>query len=129
MAVQYLSVKELLVLHGKTIAATGGSAGIRDESLVESALARPRAGFGDFEAYPDIFSKAAILFEGLIKNHGFVDGNKRTAAVATIIFLSRNGYWLRVGQMALVSFSVGIAAHQHQSDQIAAWLTKHSKKI
>lgn len=116
-------------MHEQTIAATGGSFGVRDEALVDSALARPRAGFGGYEVYPDVFSKAAILLEGLIKNHGFVDGNKRTAVVAMIVFLGRNSYRLLVDQKALVHFAVAIAESKFDTEQITAWLKKHSKKI
>jgi len=68
MGPKYLTLAEVLNLHEQTIAATGGSFGVRDETLIDSALARPRAGFGGFEAYPDVFSKAGVLLEGLIKN-------------------------------------------------------------
>ena len=129
MGPKYLTLAEVLNLHEQTIAATGGSFGVRDETLIDSALARPRAGFGGFEAYPDVFSKAGVLLEGLIKNHGFVDGNKRTAVVVTIIFLGRNGYGLLVEQKALVKFAVGIAEDKFDTDEIATWLKKHSQKI
>lgn len=129
MSFEYLSLAEVTSLHEQTIAATGGSFGVRDEALVDSALARPRAGFGGYEVYPDVLSKAAILLEGLIKNHGFVDGNKRTAVVATIVFLGRNSYRLLVDQKALVHFAVAIAESKFDTEQITAWLKKHSKKI
>lgn len=129
MSFEYLSLAEVLSLHEQTIAATGGSFGVRDETLVDSALARPRAGFGGFEAYPDVFSKAGVLLEGLIKNHGFVDGNKRTAVVITIIFLDRNGYCLLAEQEALVNLAVSIAEDKIDADEIVIWLKKHSKKI
>ncbi|SRR3989344_111513 len=129
MGFQYISLAETLNLHEQTIAATGGSFGVRDETLVDSALARPRAGFGGYEVYPDVFSKAAILLEGLIKNHGFVDGNKRTAVVLMLIFLGRNSYRLHVEQRALISFAVQIAKGKYETEEIVAWLKKHSKKI
>ncbi|MEK7171204.1 MAG: type II toxin-antitoxin system death-on-curing family toxin [Patescibacteria group bacterium] len=127
MSFHYIGLAEALNLHEQTIAATGGSFGVRDETLVDSALARPRAGFGGFEAYPDVFSKAGVLLEGLIKNHGFVDGNKRTAVVVTIIFLDRNGFRLIVERKELVNFAVRIAEDKHDTEEITAWLKKHSK--
>lgn len=129
MAVQYLSLAEVLVLHEQTIAATGGSQGVRDETLVESAIARPRASYGDYEAYPGIYSKAAVLLEGLIKNHGFVDGNKRIATVTVIIFLKRNGHKLITNQEVIVEFAVAVAEGRHSVEEIAAWLKQHSSKI
>lgn len=127
---KYLSLKEVLSAHERAVRTLGGSHGTRDLALVESALARPRASFGDFEAYPDIFSKAAVLLEGLIKNHGFIDGNKRTATIVTISFLGRNGYKLDKDRLSgLVNFVVEIAEGKYDTEQIAAWLKKHTKKI
>ena len=118
-----------MLIHNAAIRRYGGSDGVRDAGLVESALARPRASFGDYEAYPDLYSKAAVLIEGLIKNHGFVDGNKRTASATTAVFLQKNGYYYTIGQKALVDFVVEVAEGKYDTDQIATWLKKHSKKI
>ena len=124
----YISLREVLLIHNAAIRRYGGSDGVRDAGLVESALARPRASFGDYEAYPDLYSKAAVLIEGLIKNHGFVDGNKRTASATTAVFLQKNGYYYTIGQKALVDFVVEVAEGKYDTDQVATWLKKHSKK-
>jgi death-on-curing protein len=76
---------EVLLLHARLIQRTGGSSGVRDMGLLGSALARPQATFGHNDLYPDLWSKAAALMPSLIKNHPFVDGNKRTALAATSI--------------------------------------------
>ena len=70
----YLSVEQVLFLHDRLIEETGGEHGVRDLGGLESALARPRASFGDSEFYPDIFAKAAVLMDGLTRNHAFIDG-------------------------------------------------------
>lgn len=127
--VKYLSPQEVLRIHFKMVKLFGGSHGIRDLTLVESAVARPQAGFGDFEAYPDLFLKAAVLMHSLLKNHPFVDGNKRTATTSCGIFLKRNGYSVIVSQKALVKFALAVENSSLQPEKIAAWLKKHSKKI
>lgn len=120
----------MLSAHERAVRTLGGSHGVRDLALVESALARPRASFGDFEAYPDVFSKAAVLLEGLIKNHGFIDGNKRTATIVTVAFLGRNGHRLNKDRLKdLVNFVVEIAEGKHDTEEITVWLKKHSKKL
>lgn len=117
------------MVHIATIRRYGGSDGVRDAGLVESAIARPQASFGNYEAYPDLYSKAAVLLEGLIKNHGFVDGNKRTASATTSIFLQKNGYDFTASETALWKFVVALAEGKYNTEQIATWLKKYTKKI
>ncbi|MDP3992901.1 MAG: type II toxin-antitoxin system death-on-curing family toxin [bacterium] len=125
---QYISLREVLLIHIAAIRRYGGSDGVRDAGLVEPALARPRASFGDYEAYPDLYSKAAVLLAGLVKNHGFVDGNKRTATAATSVFLQKNGYDFIASETALWKFVVAVAEGKYDTEEIAAWLKKHTKK-
>jgi death-on-curing protein len=89
--VAFLSLDEALAIHEAVIEAFGGSPGVRDLGLLESALYRPQSGY-----YDDLPSMAAALFESLIKNHPFVDGNKRVAFFGTDVFLRLNGYRLEV---------------------------------
>ena len=89
--IQHLSVDEVLAIHERLIEQFGGPPGIRDLGLLESALFRPRTGY-----YKDIAEMAAALFESLIMNHPFVDGNKRVAFFATVVFLRLNGWKLDV---------------------------------
>jgi death-on-curing protein len=90
-SVAFLSLDEALAIHDAVIEAFGGSAGVRDLGLLESALYRPQSGY-----YDDLPSMAAAFFESLINNHPFVDGNKRVAFFGTDVFLRMNGYLLEV---------------------------------
>ena len=83
----YLSAEQVLFLHDRLIEETGGEHGVRDLGGLESALARPQAAFGDTEFYPDIFTKAAVLMDGLTRNHAFIDGNKRSAFLPPFCFI------------------------------------------
>lgn len=86
-AIRHLTLEEVLVLHERLIEAFGGPLGVRDLGLLDSALYRPQSGY-----YEDLTSMAAALFESLLMNHPFVDGNKRVAFFATDVFLRLNGW-------------------------------------
>lgn len=90
-----LSKKQVLALHSDLIREFGGTEGIRDEGLLESALAAPFQTFGGKPVYPSLQAKAARLGFGLVSNHPFVDGNKRTGAHVMLVFLALNGVELR----------------------------------
>ncbi|MCI5530295.1 MAG: Fic family protein, partial [Blautia sp.] len=85
-----LSKEQVLMLHEQLIAATGGINGVRDEGLLDSALANPFQSFGGEELYPSIQAKAAQLCYGLVKNHSMIDGNKRIGAHVMLVFLALN---------------------------------------
>ena len=99
--VQYLSVDEVLAIHERLIEQFGGTPGIRDTGLLESALFRPQTGY-----YNDLAEMAAALFESLLLNHAFVDGNKRVAFFASDIFLRLNGWKFSVEAVAAHSFLI-----------------------
>ncbi|MCL7970873.1 MAG: type II toxin-antitoxin system death-on-curing family toxin [marine benthic group bacterium] len=90
-AVQFLTADEVLAIHERLIAVFGGKTGLRDRGLLESALHRPQTGY-----YPDLAEMAAALFESLIINHPFMDGEKRVAFFAADVFLRLNGWKLEV---------------------------------
>lgn len=90
-SVQFLSLEEVLEIHTALIERFGGANGIRDTGLLESALYRPRTGY-----YSDLIEMAAALFESLMNNHPFIDGNKRVAFFSTDIFLRLNGYKMKI---------------------------------
>ena len=89
-----LTKEQILLLHSQLVEITGGSDGIRDIALLESALESPFQSYGGEELYPSIQAKAARLCYGLVKNHAMIDGNKRIGAHAMLTFLSINGYEL-----------------------------------
>src|SRR5512133_1147062 len=101
----YLTPQQVLFIHARLLAETGGESGLRDLALLESAVARPCATFDGADLYPGIFEKAAALLDSLVNNHPFVDGNKRTGITATGLFLRANGYRLRVTQTELETFT------------------------
>ena len=83
-----LSKEQVVLLHERLIEATGGGDGIRDDGMLDSALANPFQSFGDEELYPSIQAKAAQLCFGIVKNHPMVDGNKRLGTHVTLVFLA-----------------------------------------
>lgn len=106
----------------------GGSFGIRDLGLIESAIARPQASFGGKYLYADFFDKAAALLQSLLKNHPFVDGNKRTALTSTAMFLKINGYKLTNLHQEEVEFAVRVDNGNLSVEEISLWLKEHSQK-
>jgi death-on-curing protein len=122
----YLTVEQILFLHARMVDETGGSHGVRDLGILLSAVGRPQASFDDQDLYPDLFVKAAALMDSLIRNHPFIDGNKRTGIGAAALFLRINGYRLDAPHAELERFTLETAMSQHPIDEIAAWLQMHS---
>ena len=127
MAIEYLTVNEVLLLHARLIQSTGGGRGLRDMGLLESAVARPQATFADTDLYPDLWTKAAALMHSLALNHPFIDGNKRVALTAAGVFLDLNGYKMNAGNQEAVDFTLGVIAGELDLDAIAAWFKIHSQ--
>lgn len=123
---EHLSLEEVLVLHQRLMQRTGGSGGVRDLNLLESAIARPQASFSDEELYPNLWRKAAALMHSLIRNHPFVDGNRRTAITATGIFLELNGHTLTATNEEVVGFTLRAATGEIPPEEMATWLETHS---
>lgn len=121
----------MLQVHDDMIRSYGGSFGIRDLGLIQSALARPQASFGGQDLYPTVFDKAGALFHSLMFNHAFVDGNKRTTLTVTARFLSLNGYELSCTQEEIVSFPLWVEnSRPHPGvEEITDWLEKHTKLL
>lgn len=126
---KYLTAEQILFLHARLVAETGGSHGVRDLNLLLSAVGRPQTSFDDEDLYPDFFTKAAALMESVINNHPFVDGNKRTGIAATALFLNANGYRLQVSNTELEKFTLEVAQAQHTIEDIAAWLQTYARLI
>ena len=117
----YPTLQETLELHEQLIQRFGGSAGVRDLGLLESALLRPQTGY-----YDTLSLQAAALLQSLIQNHCFLDGNKRLAFAATAVFLRMNGYRLKVEADSGESFLINEAIINKASiEDIATWLETH----
>ena len=123
---KYLTSQDVLLLHNLAIDEFGGSHGLRDLGLLESAVGRPQATFDDQELYPDVFLKGAALVHSLLLNHQFVDGNKRTAMFAVMTFMELNGYTFVATQKEVVDVALWIENKQPEIEEIAKWLKEHS---
>ena len=125
----YLTPEQILFLHARLITETGGSHGVRDINLLLSAVGRPQASFDKQDLYPDVFFKAAALMDSLIRNHPFVDGNKRTGISAAGIFLIQNGYQLTALNAELESLMLVVSQSQKTISEIAVWFQTHSRQL
>ena len=119
------TLDNILLLHQKLTEASGGSAGIRDIGLIESALARGQASFGGVELYPDVAQKAAAIGCGLTQNHGFVDGNKRIGMAAMLLILRRNKVMLSYTQEELISLGLSVAQGSADVTEVTVWIRQH----
>ncbi len=121
---RYLTLNEMLELHGRIISQSGGAPGILDLNALESALAQPRMTFGA-ELYPTITEKASALGFSLIKNHPFMDGNKRTGHAAMEIFLVLNGFEINAPVDEQEQIILRVASGELDRDKFTAWLKAH----
>jgi death on curing protein len=126
MAVLFLGIDEVLAIHGHQIDRYGGSPGIRDVGLLESALAMPRATFSGQDLHPTLHEKAAAYLFHLVKNHPFVDGNKRVGLAVCLVFLALNGKRIRATDDALVDLVLGVARGDRDKPEVAVFLKKRA---
>lgn len=124
---KYLYPKQVLYLYQEIITRSGGTVGLRDQGLLESAVYRPQATVGGQDLYPDLFSKTAALGHSLIANHPFVDGNKRVGFEAMRLMLRLNGYDVHASTDAKFDFVMAIANGKLTEQAIADWLKHHSR--
>ena len=115
-------------IHQAQIREHGGASGVRDEGLLESALARPQHKFA-YAAKTEWATLAAAYAFGLAKNHGFVDGNKRVAFMASYVFLGLNGYDLVADEPEIVATIEGVAANSVTEAALAKWFRTHIQRI
>ena len=120
-----LSKPQILLLHEQLIAETGGSSGLRDEGMLDSALNTPFQTFAGKDVYPSLQQKASRLCFGLVKNHPFVDGNKRIGAHVMLVFLALNGIELQHTQTELSEVILQLAAGTLQSADLLDWILSH----
>lgn len=122
-----LTKEQVLMLHERLIETTGGSKGIRDEGMLDSALSNPFQSFGGEELYPSVQAKAAQLCYGLVKNHAMIDGNKRIGTHVMLVFLALNGYELSYSQKELSDTILALAAGKIHADDLLQWIIRHQK--
>ncbi len=121
---QFLDVDDVLAIHAEALAAFGGSSGVRDAGLLASAVAVPRATFGGELLHEDLFAMAAAYAFHIAQNQPFVDGNKRTAILAAIVFLDLNGVEIPEATDDLYDAMIGIAERRLGKDDVAAVLRR-----
>ena len=125
MEPKWLTVEMVRALHAEGVARFGGAAEVRDERLLESAVERAR----NLHAYgddPSLFDLAAATCAGIVKNHPFVDGNKRAGALPAAAFLDLNGYDFRPPEVEVVTMIVALAAGEIDEGALARWMTENS---
>lgn len=120
-----LSKLQVLLIHDQLISETGGSSGLRDEGMLDSALNAPFQTFGGEDVYPSLQQKAARLCFGLVKNHPFVDGNKRIGAHTMLVFLALNGIDLQHSQTELSDVILQLAAGEIEATDLLHWILAH----
>ena len=121
------SKEKVLLLHQLMAEATGGSVGVRDEALLESALENAFATFGGQELYPSKEEKGARIGYTLISNHAFVDGNKRIGILSMLLTLQLNDIFLAYAQPELVRLGLSAAAGEMRYAEILAWIRAHKR--
>lgn len=119
---RFLSVEDVLELHRETIDIEGGSHGIRDLGLLESAVAMPQQSFGGAFLHEDLTAMAAAYLYHLSGNHPFVDGNKRAAVLAALVFLEENGIPVTIPPKLLEEVVLNVAASRMTKDELTTWL-------
>ena len=120
-----LTVDEIISIHEKLVEATGGSKGLRDKGLLESAVYSADASFGDVEMYPTVMEKAARLAYSLISNHAFVDGNKRIGVFVMLMTLKLNHIKITYTQAELSDLGLDAASGKAEYEDILAWVREH----
>lgn len=128
MTPTFLTLDEVIEIHRDMIERYGGSGGVRDLGLLESAVAMPQAGMGDQYFHTTVFEMAAAYLFHIVQNHPFVDGNKRVGAMAAFVFLKLNGLTVTAGESEFERLVRQVAEGQMKKDQIAEFFEKNSKK-
>ena len=120
-----MNLNDVLELHSVLIKKFGGTEGLRDEGLLLSALNRPFATFGGEDLYPDAVDKAAAIFESVILNHPFSDGNKRTGYVLMRLVLMDSGYDITASHNEKYDFVISATKGEHNIESIKEWIRNH----
>ena len=117
-----LTKEEILILHERLVERYGGTRGVRDENLLDSALAAPFQGYGEHEFYPTVVQKAVRLCYGLVMNHPFHDGNKRIGAMALLITLDLNRLTLKTNSAELSEIILRLASGSINDENLLRWV-------
>lgn len=117
--VQFLNTEEVRLVHEDQIRRYGGGLGIRDEGLLDSAVAQPQASFGGQRLHPTLFDMAAAYLFHLVENHPFIDGNKRVGTAVAILFLKLNGFNIKVADDEMTNFVLDVAQGRINKPTIA----------
>ena len=120
-----LKKRQILLLHSVLIAESGGSDGVRDEGLLDSAINTPFQTFSGQDLYPTVLEKAVRLGFGLIRNHPFIDGNKRIGTHAMLVFLNLNSITLSYEDDELISTILSVASGEMDADGLLKWIQQH----
>jgi death-on-curing protein len=123
----FMDVEDVIIFHSKVIKKTGGSDGIRDIGLIESAVKRPFATFDGKWLNPDDIDKISCLVFSLINNHGFVDGNKRIGMAVMLLLSKLNEIKLVYDQKEIIELGVNIASGKNKEEEIKNWINRHRK--
>ena len=126
---RYVTLGEVVELHRRLLQATGGAPGIRDFGALESAVAQPRATFGDGELYPTLADNAAALCLALVQSHPFIDGNKRVGHAAMETFLVLNGWEIEASIDAQERLILDLAGGRLDRSELIDWLRRHLKPL
>jgi death on curing protein len=125
----FLTLEEILEIHRNQIDLYGGSHGVKDQGMLESALAQPAASFGGEFLHKDVIEMAAAYCFHLIENHAFNDGNKRVGIVAALIFLEMNNYEMDVTEEALEKFVIDLASGKLSKIEVTSFIRKNTKEL
>lgn len=126
-APHFLSVESAIAIHEESLRLFGGSAGVRDIGMLQSALAIPQSGFGNQYFHRDLFEMGAAYLFHIVKNHPFVDGNKRSGLVAALVFLEANGVEVEASNAAMSEMTLSVAEGKLDKPGIASFLRKHAR--
>jgi death-on-curing protein len=126
--IKFLNKEIILTFHQDQLERYGGKSGVRDDKLLESALAQPQASFGGKYVHKDLFQMASAYGFHLCQNHPFYDGNKRTALIAMYTFLYINGYQIKADKKSLFAIMMDLASGKVKKEELAKYLKKHSRK-
>ena len=123
----WIEERDVLAIHDRLLAAHGGAPGLRDGGLLQSALARPHQHYA-YADRPDIIEMAALYAAGIVRNHPFVDGNKRTGFVVGVLFLELNGFSFTASEEDATQAVLGLAAGTLDETAYTAWVRANSKR-